>query len=107
MYRLIKAHKENNPIRVITSGCGTAIEYFSIFVKKYLYKEVNEIDSRIKDTPDMLNIIDMINDINIRTEVSVLVSVDTVKMFPTIDNVSGLEAVSEIIENRETEFSAC
>ena len=52
----------------------------------------------------MLNIIDMINDSNILTEDSVLVSFDIVNMFPSIDNVSGLEAVSEILENRETEF---
>ena len=68
MYELIKMHKGNNPVRVITSGCGTAIEYWTIFVEKYLYKEVNKIDSRIKDTPDMLNITDMINDSNILSE---------------------------------------
>ena len=103
-YELIKTHKENNPVIVITSGCGTAIEYLSIFVEKYLYKKVNKIGSRIKDTPDMLNIIDMINDCNILTEDSVLVSFDIVNMFPSIRNVSGLEAVSEILENRETNF---
>ena len=52
----------------------------------------------------MLNIIDMINDCNILTEDSVLVSFDIVNMFPSIRNVSGLEAVSEILENRETNF---
>ena len=60
MYGLIKTKKENNPVRVITSGCGNAIEYLLIFVEKYFYKEVNKRDSRIKDTPDMMNIIDMI-----------------------------------------------
>ena len=84
MYGLIKTHRENNPVRVITSGCGTAIEYLSIFVENYLYKEVNKIDSRIKDTPDMLNIIGMINDSNILTEDSVLVSFDFANMFPSI-----------------------
>ena len=52
----------------------------------------------------MLNIIDMINDSNILTEDSVLVSFDIVNMFPSIDNNSGLEAVSEILEKRETNF---
>ena len=103
VYGLIKTHKEIGSVRVITSGCGTAIEYLSIFVEKNLYKEVNKIDSRIKDTPDMLNIIDMINNSNILTEDSVLVSFDIVNMFPSIDNVSGLEAVSEILENREAD----
>ena len=26
MYGLVKTHKQGNPVRVITSGCGTAIE---------------------------------------------------------------------------------
>ena len=52
----------------------------------------------------MLNIADMINDSNTLTEDSVLVSFDIVNMFASIDNVSGLEAVCEILENR---FSTC
>ena len=76
---------------------GTVIEYLSIFVEKYLYKEINKIDSRKKVTPDMLNIIDMIINSNILTEDSVLVSFDIVNMSPSIHNVSGLETVSEIL----------
>ena len=52
----------------------------------------------------MLNIIDMINESNILTENSVLVRFDIANIFPSIDNVSGLEAVCEILENRETDF---
>ena len=52
----------------------------------------------------MLNFVDTINESNILTEDSVLVSFDTVKKFPSIDNVSGLEAVSEFLENRKTGF---
>ena len=36
MYGLIKTHKVGNPVRVITTGCGTAIENLSIFVEKCL-----------------------------------------------------------------------
>ena len=36
MYRLIKTHKVGKPVRVITTGCGTAIENLSIFVEKCL-----------------------------------------------------------------------
>ena len=104
IYGLIKTRKENNPIRVITSGCSTAIKYLSIFVEKYLYKKVNKIDSRIKDTQDMLKIIDMVNGSNILTKDSVLVNFDIFNMFLSISNVSGLKAVSEILENRETNF---
>ena len=44
IYGLIKTHKENNPVRVITSWCDTAIEYLSTFVEKHLYKEVYKIN---------------------------------------------------------------
>ena len=67
----------------------------SIFVEKYLYKEVVKINSRIKDTPDMLGIINNINNNNIITASCILVS---------IDNISGLEAMSEILSNSESDF---
>ena len=52
----------------------------------------------------MLNIIHMINDSSILTKDSVRVSFDIVNMFPIVDNVSALEAVSEILENRKSDF---
>ena len=57
------------------------------------------MDSRIKDTQNILSIIDMINDSNILTDDSVQVSFNIVNMFPNI-NIS--KALSEILENRET-----
>ena len=68
---------------------------------KNLYKEVNKIHSRTKDTLDILNVIDMIICCNILTVDSVLVNFDIFNMLPSIDSVSGLEAVSEILENRK------
>ena len=61
MYGNVKTHKINNPVRVITSGCSTAVESLSIFVEKELYKLAENLPSRIKDTNDMLNIIDNSN----------------------------------------------
>ena len=52
----------------------------------------------------MLKIIDMVNGSNILTKDSVLVNFDIFNMFLSISNVSGLKAVSEILENRETNF---
>ena len=40
MYGLTKTHKVGNPVRVIISGFGSAIENSSIFVKTCLYSEV-------------------------------------------------------------------
>ena len=53
----------------------------------------------------MLDIIDMIKDSNILTEDSVLVSFDIANMFPSIHNVLGLEAVSQILENGNKFFT--
>ena len=64
---------------------------------------MDKINSRIKDTPDMLDIID-INNNNMITDSSILVCFDIVNMFPSIDDVSSLEAVSEILSNRESDF---
>ena len=62
MYGLVKTHKVNNPVRIITSGCDTAVENLSIFVEKVLYKEVERIPSRIKDAGHTLDIIDNLSD---------------------------------------------
>ena len=89
-------HKDNNPVRVITSGCGTAVENLSIFVERCLYPENLKIESRIQDTFEMLNFIDYLNKSNILTKYCILISFDIVNMFPSIDNQSGLEAVKTL-----------
>ena len=68
MYGLVKTHKADNPVRVITSKCGTAVENLSIFVEKCLFPEVLKIKSRFQDTSEMINFIDFLNDSNILTE---------------------------------------
>ena len=95
MYGLIKTHKNNNPARIITSGCNTAIESLSIFVEKILYDIASNLPSRIKDTGQILDIIDEINNSNLPTN-SILAGFDIVNMFPSIDNKSGLKSVQNI-----------
>ena len=58
MYVLIKTHKVGNLVRLITSGCGTVIACLYIFVEKCLYSEILKIESRVKDSSEMLTIID-------------------------------------------------
>ena len=94
MYAWIKTHKEK---WIIRSGYGTVIEYSSNFIEKYLYREV-KIDSKLKDT-HMLNVIDITDHSDILNKDSFLVSFDIVNIFPSISNIFGLEAVSEILEN--------
>ena len=53
----------------------------------------------------MLDVIDDINNNNnMITDSSILVSFDIVNMFPSIGNISGLEGVSEILSNKESDF---
>ena len=101
MYGLVKTHKANNPVRIITNGCNTAVENLSIFVEKVLYKEAERLPSRIKDTSRMLDIIDNFNDSDL-PENSVLVSFDVVNMFPSIDNESGIKVVKKVLNDRES-----
>ena len=58
MYGLIMTHKVGQPVKVIISGYGTAIENLSIFVENRLYSEVLKIESRVKDISEILTIID-------------------------------------------------
>ena len=60
MYGLVKTHK----VRVITSGCGTAIENLSTFVGECLYSEVLSIECRFQDKSEVLTIIDNLNSSN-------------------------------------------
>ena len=109
MYDLIKTHKVGKPVRVITNSCGTAIENLSLFVEKCLYSEVLKIESRVKDTSEMLKIIDNLNKSNTLTSDCRLVSFDIINMFPSIDNISGLKAVKNILDARQDQFppTAC
>ena len=89
MYGNVKIHKENNPVRVITSGCNTAVENLSIFVEIVLLELASKLPSRIKDTCHMLEIIDDMNNSNLSSS-TILVSFDVVNMFPSIDNNMGI-----------------
>ena len=55
VYGLLKTYKVNNPVRVITSGCNTAIENLPIYIENVLY-DLSE--SMPKDSNCLLDIID-------------------------------------------------
>ena len=104
MYGLIKTHKVGNPVRVIPSGCGTGIKSLSIFVEKCLYSEVLKIESRVKDTSEMVTVIDNLNKSNTMTSGCSLVLFDIVNIFPSIVNISGLKAVKSILDARQDQY---
>ena len=101
MYGLVKTHKVNNPVRVITSGCNTAIESLSIYIEHVLFELSEGMPSRIKDSNHLLDIIDNMNSMFLPAN-AILVSFDIVNMFPNIDNKSGLDALKSILLRRST-----
>lgn len=50
----IKTHKQRNPLRLITSCCGTAIENLSAFTEFYLKPLTQNLPSFVKDTTHFL-----------------------------------------------------
>ena len=58
-------------------------------------------ESRVKDTSEMLIIIDNLNKSNTLTSDCRLISFDIINMFRSIDNISGLKAVKSILDARE------
>ena len=100
MYGNVKTHKENNPVRVITRGCNTAVENVSIFVENVLFELASELPSRIKHTCHMLEVIDEMNNSNLSSS-AILVSFNVVNMFPSIDNNMGVASVRKYLDERE------
>ena len=108
MYVMVKTHKADNPLRVITSGCYAVVEKLSILVEETLYPLADRLNSKIKDTNNMLEIIDDI-DKSVLCENCVLVSFDVVNMFPNIDHKSGLLSVKEALtgSNFDVDSAQC
>ena len=65
VYVNVKTHKENIPVRVITSACNTAVENLSIFVENIFFELASELPSQIKHTCHILEIIDDMNKSNL------------------------------------------
>ena len=100
----IKTHKEGNPLRLITSCCGTAIENLSAFTEFYLKPLAQKLPSFVKDTTHLLQKIEELNRSGPFPEGTLLVSWDVVSMFPNIDNNLGIKAVTEALNSREIQI---
>ena len=105
MCGMVKTHKSDNLVRVKTSGCNTAIEKLSILVEKSWYHIADNLPSKIKDTNNILEIIDQLNEF-VLTDNFVLFSFDAVNMFPNIDNRSGRESVKNIFIANEFDMDS-
>ena len=101
-YGLIKTHKPNNPIRLITSGNGTAVENLSLFTEYSLHSCVKKEPQILIDTTALLNKVTEINNkFSPFPAGTLLVSLDVISMYPSIDNKVGLAACKEALDRRE------
>ncbi|XP_068675529.1 uncharacterized protein [Montipora foliosa] len=101
----VKTHKEANPLRLITSCCGTSIERLSAFTEFYLKPLAQNLPSFVKDTSDLINKIQALNaEKGPLPPGSLLVSWDVVAMFPNIDNNLGISAVRNALDSRKDKF---
>ena len=97
---LYKTHKNEIPVRLLTSGNGSATENLYIYVEKKCGPLANSLKSKIKDTGHMLQVIDELNTNGIPENV-ILVSLDVENMFPSIDNERGLCTLKRKLDKRE------
>ena len=97
---LYKFHKPDIPVRLLTTGCNTAIEHLSMYIENICAPLANSIETRIRDTFHLLDIIDTLNSDNI-PDTTMLVSFDIVNTFPSIDNLRGMKAVANALEMRK------
>ena len=100
---LYKTHKNNTPVRLLTTGCNTAIENLSRFLEIHSAPLTTHLPSRIKDTGHLLELIDDINTKGL-PQGAILVSFDVVNMFPNIDNERGLQTLREAFDRRTTQI---
>ena len=101
-YGLIKTHKPNNPIRLFTSGNGTAVENLSLFTEYFLHPCVKKEPQILIDTTALLNkIADINNKFSPFPAGALLVSWDVIFMYPSIDNKEGLTACKKALDSRE------
>ena len=96
---LYKTHKPNNPVRLLTTGCNTAIEHLSRFIEVVCAPLTNNNETRVRDTSHLFDIIDELNPERIPDN-TILVSFDTMNMYPSIDNDKGITAVRNALETR-------
>ena len=98
---LYKTHKVGTPVRLLTTGCNSAIENLSRFIEAICAPLTENMQGRIKNTQELLNIIDDLNQKELPNN-TLLVSFDIVSMFPSIDNDNGVKAVEEFLDQRKT-----
>ena len=92
---LIQSHKEGCPLRVVTTGCSTAIRSLSAFTEYYLSPLARQHQAYIKDTTHLLTKLQKFREERVFPPGTLLVTWNVEAMFPNIDTKFRLEGSSQ------------
>ncbi len=93
-YMLPKIHKKHVPGRPILSANGSPTEKLSAFIDSYLNKLVPKLDSYVKDTKHLIQIIESIPRL---PENSILVSFDVTSLYTNIPHIDALQSATRAL----------
>ncbi|KAJ8040008.1 hypothetical protein HOLleu_14189 [Holothuria leucospilota] len=104
-YTLPKTHKDTDvnghlKTRPVISGCGSPIERLSEFVDFYINPEIKKLDSFVKDSKDVLKLINSINDKGPLPPNVAMFTIDVKAMYPSMPQHLGIEGVRRALDNR-------
>ena len=102
---LYKSCTSGIPVKLLTTGCNTAIEDLSRFIESISAPLTSNQPNIIEDTSHLLDLIDDINKSSLPDKL-ILVLFDIIHTFPNIDNERGMEAVSSLLDSRSLKHAS-
>ena len=105
-YQIFKVHKDHPPnsippARPIISGNGSITENLSRFVDFHAKPLVKELPSYIKDTPDFLRKLSLVNSQGKIPDNAMLVSIDVSALYTNIPMDEGIQAMQAALNERQ------
>ena len=99
-YLLPKIHKPGNPGRHIVSACSCPTELLALYLDHVTAPFVRSLDSYVKDTTHMLNILDSFRFRDVDGQ-RIIFTMDIKSLYTVIPNEGGLRALQYYLDKRE------
>ena len=96
-YMQAKIHKECNAGRSVISSVNCHTIKISQYVDHHLWPNVQELESYVKDSPDIIKKVSTIDKV---TQESLLVTMDVCLLYTNILNNEGIKAVETILKRQ-------
>ncbi|KAJ8046105.1 hypothetical protein HOLleu_09287 [Holothuria leucospilota] len=105
-YTLPKTHKAPDTsghlkIRPVISGIGSPIERLSEFLDFFINPEVQKLDSFIKDSKDMVKVIEGVNEKGPLPPSTALFTIDVKAMYPSLPQYLSIKGVRKSLDSRQ------